>query len=74
MKQIPKFGVLGQNSHEISETMCNTFKDAYEWSNKVNSTSQIVTTYTRDYLFAMKDLTIKTWNWVRIEGELIKSI
>jgi len=74
MKQIPKFGVLGQDSNKISETMYNTFKDAYEWSNKANSSSQIVTTYTRDHIFAMKDLTIKTWNWVREEDELTKSI
>ena len=69
-EQIPKFGVLDQYSTGISETMHKAFKDAYRQSNRVNSISQIVTTYTRDHTFAMKDLTIKTWNWVREEGEL----
>jgi len=36
--------------------------------------SQIVTTYTRDHTFAMKDLTIKTWNRVREEGELTEDV
>jgi len=36
--------------------------------------SQIVTTYTRDHIFAIKDLTIKTWNWVREEGKLTSRI
>jgi len=69
-EQIPKFGVQGQYSPKISETMHKAFKDAYRRSNRVNSMSQIVTTYTRDHTFAMKDLTIKTWNRVREEGEL----
>ena len=41
------------------------FKDAYHRSNKVDATSQIVTTYTRDHTFAMKDLAIKTWSDIR---------
>jgi len=69
-EQIPKFSVLGQYSTEISETMNKAFKDAYQRSSRVNSMSQIVTTYTRDHTFPMKDLTIKTWNRVREEGEL----
>ena len=40
-------------------------KDAYRRSNKVDSLSQIVTTYTRDHTFAMKDLTISTWKSIR---------
>ena len=60
-EQIPKFGALGQYSTEISECMHKGFKDAYRRSNKVNSTSQIVTNYTRDHTFIMKDLTIRTW-------------
>jgi len=70
MEQIPNFGVLGQYSTDISETIYKAFKDAYRRSNRVNSISQIVTTYTRDHTFTMKDLTIKTWTWVREEGEL----
>jgi hypothetical protein len=61
-EQIPKFGALGQYSTDISEAMHKGFKDAYRRSNKVDSTSQIVTTYTRDHTFAMKDLTIKAWS------------
>jgi len=61
-KQIPKFGGLGQFSTEISKSMHKAFKDAYGRSNKVDSMSQLVTTYTTDHTFAMKDLTIKMWN------------
>ena len=43
------------------------FKDAYHRSNKVDATPQIMTTYTRDHTFPIKDLTIKTWNHVRQE-------
>jgi len=66
-EQIPKFGALGQFSTDISETMHKAFKDAYCRSNRVDSMSQVVTTYTRDHTFAMKDLTIKMWNRVREE-------
>ena len=40
------------------------FKDAYRRSIKVDSTSQIVNTYMRDHIFAMKDLTIDIWNHI----------
>ena len=68
-EQIPKFGALGQYSTEISETMHKGLKDAYRRSNRVNATAQIVTTYTRDHTFAMKDLTIKAWKQTRAGGE-----
>jgi len=64
---IPKFGALGQFSTNISETMHKAFKDASCRSNRVVSMSQVVTTYTRDHIFTMKDLTIKMWNPVREE-------
>jgi hypothetical protein len=67
-EQIPKFGGLGQYSTEISETMHKPFKDAYCRSNRVNATSQIISTYTRDHTFAMRDLTIQTWMRERTEG------
>ena len=38
------------------------FKEAYCRSNKVDATSQIITTYTRDHTFAMRDLTVKAWS------------
>jgi len=60
-EQIVKFGVLGQFSTDIVEAMYKGFKDAYRRSNKVNATRQIITTYTRDNTFAMKDLTISAW-------------
>ena len=44
--------------------MYERFKDAYRRSNKVDATPQIITTYTMDHTFAMKDLAIKTWNHV----------
>ena len=37
-------------------------KNAFRRSNKVNARDQIITTYTRDHTFAMKDLTIAAWN------------
>ena len=67
-EQMPKFDALGQFSTDISEIMHKTFKDAYRRSNRVDSMSQVVTTYTSDHTFAMKDLTIKMWNRV-IEEE-----
>ena len=39
--------------------MHKVFKDVYRQSNKVDSLSQIVTTYIRDHTFAIKDLTIR---------------
>jgi len=64
-EQIPKFGALGQYSTDISESMHKGFKDAYRRSNKVNATSQIITTYTRDHTFTMKDLTISACRSIR---------
>ena len=58
-EHIPKFGRLSQYSTEISECMHKGLKDAYRRSNKVQSTSQIVTNYTRDHTFTMQDLTIR---------------
>ncbi|KAF8424774.1 hypothetical protein BGX38DRAFT_1107275, partial [Terfezia claveryi] len=57
-EQILKFGALAQYSTDISEAMYKGLKDAYRRSNRVNATPQIVTTYTRDHTFAMKDLTL----------------
>ena len=67
-EQIPKFGVLKQYSMDISECMHKGFKKAYRPSNKVNTTSQMITNYTRDHTFIMKDLTIDVWNRIR-QGE-----
>jgi hypothetical protein len=67
-EQIPKFGALKQYSTDISECMHKGFKEAYRRSNKVNATSQIITNYTRDHTFIMKDLTIDVWNRIR-QGE-----
>ena len=64
-EQIVKFSVLGQFSTDIAEAMHKRFKDAYRRSNKVNATRQIITTYTRDHTFAMKDLTISAWTRIR---------
>ncbi|KAF8437827.1 hypothetical protein BGX38DRAFT_1098346, partial [Terfezia claveryi] len=64
-EQIPKFGALGQYSTDISEAMHKGFKDAYCRSNKVDATPQIITTYTRDHTFAMKDFTIAAWSHIR---------
>ena len=68
-EQITKFGALGQFSTDISEAMHKRFKDAYRRSNKVKSTAQIVQTYTRDHTFAMKDMTIATWERIRECGD-----
>ena len=73
-QQIPKFGALSQYSTEISETMHKGFKEAYCRSNKVDATSQIVTTYTRDHTFAMKDMTISTWTQIKKDGNLTQSV
>ena len=64
-EQIKKFGALGQYSTDISEAIHKGFKDADCRSNKVDSTDQIITTYTRDHTFAMKDMTIAAWNFIR---------
>ncbi|KAF8426002.1 hypothetical protein EV426DRAFT_715912 [Tirmania nivea] len=50
------------------------FKDAYRRSNKVDATAQIITTYTRDHTFAMKDLAIHTWSHIRELKEPIQGI
>ncbi|RPB21015.1 hypothetical protein L211DRAFT_851758 [Terfezia boudieri ATCC MYA-4762] len=73
-EQIPKFGALGQYSTDISEAMHKGLKEAYRRSNKVNSTPQIVTTYTRDHTLAMKDLTIDVWNQIRQKGDLTPGV
>ena len=65
VEQIVKFGVLGQFSTDITEAMHKGFKDAYRHSNKVNTTCQIITTYTRDHTFAIKDLMISAWTRIR---------
>ena len=67
MKQISKYGALKQYSTDISEFLHKGFKDAYRQRNKVDATPQMITTCTRDYTFAMKDLAFKTWNHVRQE-------
>ena len=64
-EQIVKFGILGQFSTDIAEAMHKRFKDAYRHCNMVNATRQIITTYTRDHTFAMKDLTISAWTRIR---------
>jgi hypothetical protein len=69
-EQIPKYGALAQYSTDISEAMHKGFKDAYRRSNKVNSTPQIINTYTRDHTLAMKDLTIDVWTQIREQGDL----
>jgi hypothetical protein len=66
-EQITKFGALEQFSTDIIESMHKGFKDAYRRSNKVDSTAQVIRTYTRDHTFAMKDLTIEAWERVRNE-------
>jgi hypothetical protein len=68
-EQITKFGALGQFSTDVCEAMHKRFKDAYRCSNKVESTMQILKTYTRDHTFAMKDMTIATWNRIREHGD-----
>ena len=73
-EQITKFGELGQYSTDISEAMHKGFKDAYHRSNKVDSTNQIITTYTRDHTFAMKDLTIAAWTRIREEGNATQGV
>jgi len=67
-EQIPKFGALKHYSTDISECMHKEFKEAYWWSNKINATSQMITNYTRDHTFIMKDLTIDVWNRI-MQGE-----
>ena len=66
-EQITRFGALGQYSTDISEAMHKGLKDAYRRSNKINSIDQIITTYTRDHTFSMKDLSIKSWTQAREE-------
>ena len=73
-EQIRKFGALDQFSTDISEAMHKGFKDAYRRSNKVDSTDQIITTYTRGHTFAMKDLTIAAWNRVRQEQDASQDV
>ena len=68
-EQIPKFGSLPQYSTDITEYMHEAFKDAYRRGNKVDSLSQIVTTYTRDHTFAMKDLTIRAWKSLQQQAD-----
>ena len=69
-EQIPKFRSLPQYSTDIRKYMRKGLQDAYRWSNKVESLSQIVTPYTRDHTFAMKDLTISTWKPIRRKPNL----
>ena len=73
-EQIPKFGSLLQYSTDITEYMHKAFKDAYRRSNKVDSLSQIVTTYTRDHTFAMKDLTIRAWKSIQQQADTIACV
>jgi len=68
-EQIPKFGALKQYSTDISECMPKSFKEAYQRSTKVNATSQMITNYTRDHMFIMKDLTIDVWNCIKQEED-----
>ena len=56
VEQIPRFGALTQYSTDITESMHKGFKDAYRRSNKVELMDQILTTYTRDHTFVIKDL------------------
>jgi len=65
VEQIVKFGVSGQFSTDIAEALYKRLKNAYHHSNKVNAICQIITTYTRDHTFAMKDLTISAWTRIR---------
>ena len=58
---IATFSRLSQYSTEISECMYKGLKDAYRQSNEVQSTSQVVTNYTWDHTYIMKDLTIRAW-------------
>jgi len=73
-EQIPKFGALKQYSMDISECMQKGFKEAYRQSNKVNATAQMMTNYTRDHTFIIKDLTIDIWNWIRQEEDLTANV
>ena len=52
-------------STDSTEYMHKAFKDPFHRSNKVDSLSQIVITYTIDHIFAMNDLTICAWKSIR---------
>ena len=73
-EQIPKFGSLPQYSTDISEYMHKALKDAYRRSNKVDSFSQIVTTYIRDNTFATKDLSIRAWKSIRQQADTTANV
>lgn len=36
-------------------------KDAYRWSNYLNTTTQIINTYTRDHNFGVQELNLEHW-------------
>ena len=72
--QITTFVALNQYSTDICEPMHKGLKDAFRRSNQVNALDQIITTYTRDHTFAMKDLTIAAWNRIRGQGDTTQSM
>lgn len=73
-KQIPKFSTWPQYSIHISKYMYRAFKVVYRRSNKFDSLSQIVTTYTKDHTFAIKDLTIRVWKCIRQQVDTIACV
>jgi len=50
------------------------FKVAYRQSNKVDSTTQIITTYTRDHTIAIRDFTINAWSRDKEKGDRTRRV
>jgi hypothetical protein len=55
-EQIQKYGQLPQYSTEIGEAYHKPLKEAYDRTNRINATAQILKIYDRDHAFAMKEL------------------
>jgi len=59
--QISLYASLPQYSTEVCETSYKALKDAYRWSNHVDSIPQIIQGYTRSHSFAAKELDMAAW-------------
>jgi len=59
--QISQYGSLPQFSTEICEASHKALKEAYRWSNHIDSIPQIIQGYSQAHSIAVKELEIEAW-------------
>ncbi|KAL7269363.1 hypothetical protein RUND412_007981 [Rhizina undulata] len=62
VEQIEKYDSLPQWSTEIYKSSHKPLKNAYHWSNHINTTMQVIQTFTRDHTLKMHFNNLEAWS------------